>query len=44
MKQNYEAICEVCRHSPGGTPGRPVTDKALDISAEERRRRYEDAY
>ncbi|MFI8997375.1 flavin-containing monooxygenase [Streptomyces sp. NPDC053542] len=44
IKSNYAAIREECRHSPGGIPDRPATDKAFDVSDEERRRRYERAY
>ncbi|MGW4717873.1 flavin-containing monooxygenase [Nocardia sp. NPDC004260] len=44
VKDDYVAIREECRHSPGGIPDRPVTDNAFDVSAEERRRRYEEAY
>lgn len=44
VKSDYPAIREECRHSPGGIPDRPVTDNAFDVSEEERRRRYEDAY
>jgi cation diffusion facilitator CzcD-associated flavoprotein CzcO len=44
IKDDYPAIREECRHSPGGIPDRPVTDKAFDVSAEERQRRYEAAY
>ena len=44
IKDDYVAIREECRHSPGGIPDRPVTDNAFDVSAEERRRRYEEAY
>ncbi|MFI8975661.1 flavin-containing monooxygenase [Nocardia asteroides] len=44
VKDAYVAIREECRHSPGGIPDRPVTDSAFDVSAEERLRRYEDAY
>ncbi|WP_062998458.1 flavin-containing monooxygenase [Nocardia mikamii] len=44
VKDDYVAIREECRHSPGGIPDRPVTDKAFDVSDEERRRRYEEAY
>ncbi|WP_280183965.1 flavin-containing monooxygenase [Nocardia cyriacigeorgica] len=44
VKRDYAAIREECRHSPGGIPDRPVTDKAFDVSDEERLRRYEQAY
>jgi cation diffusion facilitator CzcD-associated flavoprotein CzcO len=44
VKDGYPAIREECRHSPGGIPDRPVTDNAFDVSDEERRRRYEEAY
>jgi cation diffusion facilitator CzcD-associated flavoprotein CzcO len=44
VKDDYPAIREECRHSPGGIPDRPVTDRAFDVSDEERRRRYEAAY
>ncbi|MEU3010481.1 flavin-containing monooxygenase [Nocardia asteroides] len=44
VKDAYVAIREECRHSPGGIPDRPVTDNAFDVSAEERLRRYEEAY
>ncbi|MDI2030586.1 NAD(P)/FAD-dependent oxidoreductase [Saccharopolyspora sp. TS4A08] len=44
IKSNYPAIREECRHSPGGIPDRPVTDRAFDVSAEERHERYEKAY
>ncbi|MGV9864576.1 flavin-containing monooxygenase [Rhodococcus koreensis] len=44
VKDDYPAIREECRHSPGGIPDRPVTDNAFDVSDEERRRRYEAAY
>jgi cation diffusion facilitator CzcD-associated flavoprotein CzcO len=44
LKNNYPTIREECRHSPGGIPDYPVTDKAFDVSDEERRRRYEAAY
>src|SRR6478736_6579924 len=44
IKSDYPAIREECRHSPGGIPDRPVTDKAFDVTAEERERRYEAAY
>ncbi|MBS3695674.1 flavin-containing monooxygenase [Rhodococcus qingshengii] len=44
IKDDYPAIREECRHSPGGIPDRPVTDKAFDVSDEERQRRYEEAY
>ncbi|MGV9823509.1 flavin-containing monooxygenase [Nocardia xishanensis] len=44
VKDDYLAIREECRHSPGGIPDRPVTDRAFDVSDEERRRRYEEAY
>ncbi|MEV3901232.1 NAD(P)/FAD-dependent oxidoreductase [Mycobacterium sp. NPDC050551] len=44
VKDDYVAIREECRHSPGGIPDRPVTDNAFDVSDEERRRRYEQAY
>ncbi|WP_036498910.1 flavin-containing monooxygenase [Nocardia aobensis] len=44
IKQDYAAIREECRHSPGGIPDRPVFDRAFDVSDEERRRRYEQAY
>ncbi|MFD8246677.1 flavin-containing monooxygenase [Nocardia sp. NPDC059691] len=44
VKDDYVAIREECRHSPGGIPDRPVTDNAFDVSDEERRRRYEEAY
>lgn len=44
IKRDYPAIREDCRHSPGGIPDRPATDKAFDVSAEERRQRYERAY
>ncbi|MBC2640707.1 MULTISPECIES: NAD(P)/FAD-dependent oxidoreductase [unclassified Rhodococcus (in: high G+C Gram-positive bacteria)] len=44
IKSDYSAIREECRHSPGGIPDRPVADKAFDVSAEERQRRYEAAY
>ncbi|MFE3960741.1 flavin-containing monooxygenase [Nocardia sp. NPDC059091] len=44
IKSLYPAIREECRHSPGGIPDRPAADKAFDVSAEERRRRYELAY
>lgn len=44
VKRDYPAIREECRHSPGGIPDRPVTDKAFDVSDAERRRRYEQAY
>ena len=44
IKDDYLAIREECRHSPGGIPDRPVTDNAFDVSDEERRRRYEEAY
>lgn len=44
IKSDYPAIREECRHSPGGIPDRPAADKAFDVSAEERRRRYELAY
>ncbi|WP_067707186.1 flavin-containing monooxygenase [Nocardia yamanashiensis] len=44
IKNDYPAIREQCRHSPGGIPDRPAADKAFDVSAEERRRRYEIAY
>ncbi|MBV6761925.1 flavin-containing monooxygenase [Rhodococcus opacus] len=44
IKVDYQAIREECRHSLGGIPERPVADKAFDVSAEERQRRYEAAY
>ncbi|MGW0188830.1 flavin-containing monooxygenase [Streptomyces sp. NPDC003362] len=44
IKSNYPAIREECRQSPGGIPDRPVTDRAFDVSDEERRERYERAY
>ncbi|GAB2738783.1 NAD(P)/FAD-dependent oxidoreductase [Salinifilum aidingensis] len=44
IKSNYPAIREECRHSPGGIPDRPATDRAFDVSAEERQQRYERAY
>ncbi|KAF0959311.1 flavin-containing monooxygenase [Rhodococcus sp. T7] len=44
VKVDYQAIREECRHSLGGIPERPVADKAFDVSAEERQRRYEAAY
>ncbi|MEV0063493.1 NAD(P)/FAD-dependent oxidoreductase [Nocardia sp. NPDC050718] len=44
VKDDYVAIREECRHSPGGIPDRPVTDRAFDVSDEERKRRYEEAY
>ncbi|QLY28818.1 flavin-containing monooxygenase [Nocardia huaxiensis] len=44
IKNDYPAIREECRHSPGGIPDRPAADRAFDVSAEERRRRYELAY
>ncbi|CAL9371041.1 Phenylacetone monooxygenase [Streptomyces sp. enrichment culture] len=44
IKKNYPAIREECRQSPGGIPDRPVTDRAFDVSDEERRERYERAY
>ncbi|MFQ6227047.1 flavin-containing monooxygenase [Nocardia sp. NPDC002869] len=44
VKENYVAIREECRHSPGGIPDRPVTDRAFDVSDSERQRRYEAAY
>ncbi|GAA4842103.1 flavin-containing monooxygenase [Saccharopolyspora rosea] len=44
IKNRYPAIREECRHSPGGIPDRPVTDRAFDVSDEERQRRYEEAY
>lgn len=44
IKRDYQAIREECRHSPGGIPDRPATDKAFDVSARERRQRYERAY
>ncbi|WP_030690401.1 NAD(P)/FAD-dependent oxidoreductase [Streptomyces globisporus] len=44
IKSNYPAIREECWYSPGGIPDRPATDRALDVSEEERRRRYEQAY
>ncbi|MEU6827610.1 NAD(P)/FAD-dependent oxidoreductase [Nocardia beijingensis] len=44
VKDDYVAIREECRHSPGGIPDRLVTDNAFDVSDEERRRRYEEAY
>lgn len=44
IKSNYPAIREECRHSPGGIPDRPVTDRAYDVTAEERLQRYERAY
>ncbi|WP_027499714.1 flavin-containing monooxygenase [Rhodococcus sp. UNC363MFTsu5.1] len=44
IKGDYQAIREECRHSLGGIPERPVADKAFDVSAEERQRRYEAAY
>lgn len=44
IKDDYPTIREECRHSPGGIPDYPVTDKAFDVSDEERRRRYEAAY
>ena len=44
IKDDYPAIREECRHSPGGIPDRPVTDNAFDVSDEERQRRYEEAY
>lgn len=44
IKSNYAAVREECRYSPGGIPDRPVTDKAFDVSEEERQERYERAY
>lgn len=44
IKSRYPAIREECRHSPGGIPDRPVTDRAFDVSDEERQERYERAY
>ena len=44
IKVDYQAIREECRHSLGGIPERPVADRAFDVSAEERQRRYEAAY
>lgn len=44
VKSRYPDIREECRYSPGGIPDRPVTDRALDVDDEERRRRYEAAY
>jgi len=44
IKGDYHAIREECRHSLGGIPDRPTPDKAFDVSAEERQRRYELAY
>ncbi|MBF6210713.1 NAD(P)/FAD-dependent oxidoreductase [Nocardia puris] len=44
IKSAYPEIREECRHSPGGIPDRPATDRAFDVSDEERRRRYERAY
>lgn len=44
VKDEYVAIREECRHSPGGIPDYPVTDRAFDVSDEERKRRYEAAY
>lgn len=44
IKDDYLEIREECRHSIGGIPERPVTDKAFDVSDEERQRRYEAAY
>jgi cation diffusion facilitator CzcD-associated flavoprotein CzcO len=44
VKNNYPALREECRYSPGGIPDRPVTDRAFDVSDDERQRRYEAAY
>ncbi|WP_433633749.1 flavin-containing monooxygenase [Nocardia sp. CA-120079] len=44
VKDEYAELREECRHSPGGIPDRPVTDNAFDVSDEERKRRYEEAY
>ncbi|MGC0334564.1 cation diffusion facilitator CzcD-associated flavoprotein CzcO [Streptomyces sp. SAI-170] len=44
IKGDYPAIREECRQSPGGIPDRPVTDRAFDVSDEERQERYERAY
>ncbi|TSE01144.1 NAD(P)/FAD-dependent oxidoreductase [Skermania sp. ID1734] len=44
IKSKYPDIRQECRYSPGGIPDRPVTDKAFDVSDEERQRRYEAAY
>ncbi len=44
VKREYPTIRQECRYSPGGIPDRPVTDRAFDVSEEERHRRYEAAY
>ncbi|GAA1209758.1 flavin-containing monooxygenase [Prauserella alba] len=44
VKRQYPDIREECRYSAGGIPERPVTDRAFDVSAQERQRRYEAAY
>ncbi|MEU2406775.1 NAD(P)/FAD-dependent oxidoreductase [Streptomyces rubiginosohelvolus] len=44
IKSHYAAIREECRHSLGGIPDRIPDAAAFDVSAEERRERYERAY
>jgi cation diffusion facilitator CzcD-associated flavoprotein CzcO len=44
VKSNYPALREECRHSPGGIPDRPATDRALGVPEDVRRERYERAY
>ncbi|HEY3561293.1 MAG TPA: NAD(P)/FAD-dependent oxidoreductase [Kribbella sp.] len=44
IKSRYPEIRQECRYSPGGIPDRPATDRAFDVSDEERQRRYEAAY
>ncbi|MFE3175736.1 flavin-containing monooxygenase [Amycolatopsis sp. NPDC059090] len=44
IKSRYPEIRQECRYSPGGIPDRPVTDRAFDVSDEERQSRYEAAY
>lgn len=44
IKADYAGVREVCRRSTRGFPDRPTTQRAFDVSEEERRRRYEAAY
>jgi cation diffusion facilitator CzcD-associated flavoprotein CzcO len=44
IKASYAEVREECRRSTRGFPDRPTTQRAFDVSEEERRRRYEAAY